>query len=90
MKKYNEFFNFNEDESPAMTDDQRTIVDEYIEKYGGVELKERGNKVQLVLDNNMITMEGLSFNWISRFIEAFGGGSVGMTDDSQMYILLDK
>lgn len=75
-----------------MNKKQKKVVDEYCEKYGGVEILEIKKQVVLKLAYNMIIMEGLSYNWLSRFAEHFYEIGIGMSDDKEypMYISMFK
>ncbi len=65
-----------------MTDSQKKLIEDYIDKYGGVNLieLEKTNMVQLQLDFNMVRMEGISFYWLEKFSKEFFEISVGVAD----------
>lgn len=75
-----------------MNDKQLKLVNDYSEKYGGVEVREVGEMVQLLLDANMVGMEGIPFSWLERFSKEFYEISVGPSriKGYSMYITLFK
>lgn len=67
-----------------MNKDQQEVVDNYIDKYGGVSIKEFKNKVSIRLDYDMILMEGLSYSWLEKFSKCFYDITVGIPDTGEL------
>lgn len=76
----------------TLTDKQQELIDQYIEKYGAVDVLDMELFIQLQLDKNMILMEGLPYSWLERFNEEFYEITVGLSsrDGYGMYITLFK
>lgn len=77
----------------GLTNVQKEILETYCDKYGGVEFVEDHNMVQLHLNKNMITSEGLSYSWMKKFGENFRLFEIGVPYyecDYVMYITLFK
>ncbi len=76
-----------------MTRDQKNVIEEFCEKFGGVNVIDIEGMIQLQLDKDMIIMEGLSLSWLKRFEKYFYGISIGIPQyevSYGMYITLFK
>ena len=71
---------------------QNNSINNFIKKYGGVDVIETEDKVQLNLHRNMIEMEGLTFEWLNIFSWYFSDIVIGIPTNSEygMYISLNK
>jgi hypothetical protein len=78
--------------SSSMNKEQKSVVDEYVEKYGGVNIVEHKTMVQLQLDRGMVKMEGINAYWIKRFDEVFTDVIIGPLEGEKysIYISLIK
>ena len=78
----------------SLTKGQVKIISEYCEKYGGVTIKETDILVQLLLNGNMVKMEGITMYWLSQFSKFFYNVSIGIPDypceECAAYITLFK
>lgn len=77
----------------GFTKTQIQIIEDYCEKFGGVELGQTDYMAQLYLNKNMITSEGLSYYWMKKFGENFRDFEIGIPygkRDYGMYITLFK
>ena len=75
-----------------VSDTQRTVINEFKDRFGGVVIIQHKNTLQLLLNTKMVQTEGIGIEWLLKFNEVFNDVSIGIQQDPSpeysMYIQL--
>ena len=64
---------------------QQQVIDDFIVSKGGIDIKTYKETTQLLLDKNMILMEGLTYEWIEFLKKEFKHLTIGIPEDNTKY-----
>jgi hypothetical protein len=68
-----------------LTDKQQDIINEYTEKYGGVQTWNEEHAIVLMFERNMVLSEGIPYKWLEKFNEVFHDVTIGLIDGQPIH-----
>lgn len=69
----------------SINSNQQKVIDDFIQSFGGVTVQTYKETTNLMLDKNMISIEGLSYTWIEHLKKEFKHLIIGIPEDNSEY-----